>query len=233
MTENEVLLSVVMPVYNEINTLEEIIRRVEKVPIRKEIIIVDDGSTDGSRDYLKNLKNHDIKLIFHDRNRGKGASLQTGFRQCNGNVVIVQDTDLEYDPNEYTKLLHPILHMGADVVFGSRFTGEGPHRVLYFWHYVGNKFLTLLSNMFSNLNLTDMESCYKLFKHDIINKLELKSQRFGIEPEMTIKVGRLNCKVFEVGISYAGRSYEEGKKITWKDGLMAIGTILRYGIFKK
>ncbi len=231
--EKDVFLSVVMPVYNEMNTLPEIIRKVQEVPIRKEIIIVDDHSTDGSREFLQNINAENIKVFFHDKNRGKGAALNTGFAHCSGNLIVVQDADLEYNPEEYQKLIDPVIHLGADVVYGSRFTGEGPHRVHYFWHYVGNKFLTLLSNMFSNLNLTDMETCYKLFRAETLRKIRIESSGFGIEPEITLKIARLKCRVFEVGISYAGRSYQEGKKITWRDGVVAIWTILKYGLLKR
>lgn len=231
--EKDVFLSVVMPVYNEINTLPEIIKRVQAVPVKKELIIVDDCSTDGSREYLQKLKDDNIKVFYHEKNSGKGAALNTGFAHCSGNLVVVQDADLEYDPREYPKLIYPVVHLGADVVYGSRFTGEGPHRVHYFWHYVGNKFLTLLSNMFSNLNLTDMETCYKLFRTEVLRKIRIESTGFGIEPEITIKVARLNCKVFEVGISYAGRTYQEGKKITWRDGINAIWTIFKYGLLDR
>lgn len=230
MKEQDVFLSVVIPVYNERETLKKIIGKVQAVPVQKEIIIVDDGSDDGSQKYLQSLKGNNIKIFHHSRNLGKGAALNTGFRNCSGNLIIIQDADLEYDPAEFMKLIQPVLNRGADVVFGSRFTGEGPHRVHLFWHYIGNKFLTLLSNMFSNLNLTDMESCYKLFKADIIHQINVESRGFGVEPELTIKVARMGCKIFEVGISYAGRSYHEGKKITWLDGLAAIWTILKYGI---
>ncbi len=233
MTEEEIYLSVVIPVYNEINTLEEIIKRVQAAPFRKELVIVDDCSSDGSREYLQSLKEKNIKVFYHEQNMGKGAALNTAFSKCSGNLVIVQDADLEYDPKEYQKLIAPVIHMGADVVYGSRFTGEGPHRVHYFWHYLGNKFLTLLSNSFSNLNLTDMETCYKLFKIDILKQITIESHGFGIEPEITLKVSRLDCRVFEVGISYAGRSYHEGKKITWRDGIDAILTIFKYGLLER
>ncbi|MFZ0391453.1 MAG: glycosyltransferase family 2 protein [Calditrichia bacterium] len=233
MRKNDVFLSVVIPVYNEINTIEEIIRRVQEVPVKKELVLVDDMSGDGSREYLQSIEEENIRVFYHDTNQGKGAALNTGFAQCRGNLVIVQDADLEYDPAEYPKLIHPVLKLGADVVYGSRFTGEGPHRVHYFWHYLGNRFLTLLSNMFSNLNLTDMETCYKLFRREVLQQIRIDSKGFGIEPEITQKISRLNCKVFEVGISYAGRSYSEGKKITWRDGIDAVLTILKYGILQR
>ncbi|GAB4330447.1 MAG: glycosyltransferase family 2 protein [Calditrichia bacterium] len=232
-TEDDVFLSVVIPVYNEINTLEEIIRRVEAAPYRKELIIVDDCSTDGSREFLQSLKKEHIRVFYHEKNMGKGAALNTGFKHCAGNLVIVQDADLEYDPAEYPKLVMPVLKHGADVVYGSRFTGEGPHRVHLFWHYVGNKLLTLFSNMFSNLNLTDMETCYKLFRREVLQNIQIESRGFGVEPELTIKISRLGVKIFEVGISYSGRNYEEGKKITWKDGVVALWTILKFGLFRR
>jgi glycosyltransferase involved in cell wall biosynthesis len=195
------------------------------------VIIVDDYSTDGTRDYLQTLAGRDeIKIVFHDFNRGKGAALRTGFAHTSGDIVIIQDADLEYDPDEYSKLLKPILNGKADVVYGSRFAGGESHRVLYFWHSLGNRFLTFLSNMFTNLNLTDMEVCYKVFKRDILDEIELKEDRFGFEPEFTAKIARLNCIIYEVGISYYGRTYEEGKKIGWKDGTRAIYVILKYGL---
>lgn len=228
------LLSIVMPVYNERQTLFEIIKRVLDAPISidRELLLVDDFSRDGTRDLYKDLPTAfpgaNIRVILHEVNQGKGAALRTGFRETNGDIVIVQDADLEYSPNDYPKLLKPILDGRADVVFGSRFVGSDEHRVLYFWHSVGNRFLTLLSNMMTDLNLTDMETCYKVFKGDIIRKINIKSDRFGVEPEVTAKVARMGCKVYEVGISYSGRSYEEGKKITWKDGFKAIYAIMRF-----
>jgi len=225
-------LSVVIPAYNEANTIAEIIDRVQKVEVglEKEIIVVDDGSTDGTREILKNLTADNLKIIFHERNQGKGAALRTGFSQATGDIILVQDADLEYDPLDYPRLLEPILKGLADVVYGSRFLG-GPHRVLLFWHYVGNKFLTTLCNLCANLNLTDMETCYKVFRREVLTKINLKSKRFGFEPEITIKVGKLGCRVYEVPISYYGRDYQEGKKITWKDGLAAIFHILRFRFF--
>lgn len=228
------LLSIVMPVYNERQTLFEIIKRVLDAPISidRELLLVDDFSRDGTRDLYKDLPTAfpgaNIRVILHEVNQGKGAALRTGFRETKGDIVIVQDADLEYSPNDYPKLLKPILDGRADVVFGSRFVGSDEHRVLYFWHSVGNRFLTLLSNMMTDLNLTDMETCYKVFKGDIIRKINIKSDRFGVEPEVTAKVARMGCKVYEVGISYSGRSYEEGKKITWKDGFKAIYAIMRF-----
>jgi len=232
-------LSIVMPVYNELQTLPEILKRVMCVDIQKEIIIVDDCSTDGSREFLKKFveehnRNPDgkneIKLFLHDKNQGKTSALSTGFKQITGDVVIVQDADLEYNPQEYRILIEPILDGRADVVYGSRFLG-GPHRVLFFWHYVGNKFLTLLSNMFTNLNLTDMETGYKAFRADVIKRITLKSKRFGFEPEVTAKVAKLRCRVYEVPISYSGRTYAEGKKINWKDGIRALYQIVRYSLW--
>ncbi len=232
-------LSVVMPVFNEINTLPEILKRVMAVDIPKEIIIVDDCSTDGSREFLKKfLEEHknspdgknEIKLFLHEKNQGKTSALKTGFSHISGDIVIVQDADLEYNPQEYHILIQPILDGRADVVYGSRFMG-GPHRVLFFWHYVGNKFLTLLSNMFTNLNLSDMETGYKAFKSDVIKKINLKSKRFGFEPEVTAKVAKLGSRVYEVPISYSGRTYAEGKKINWKDGLRALYQIVRFSLW--
>jgi glycosyltransferase involved in cell wall biosynthesis len=222
-----------MPVYNEKNTIHEIIARVLKVDtgLEKELVIVDDFSTDGTRDILGQLDNPRIKVFFHPKNMGKGAALRTGFSQAQGDIVLIQDADLEYDPREYPKLLEPLLDGRADVVYGSRFLG-GPHRVLFFWHYVANKMLTGFANLLSNLNLTDMETCYKVFKKDVLSRIRLKSDRFGFEPEVTIKVAKLKCRVYEVPISYSGRDYSEGKKIGWKDGLAAIYHLLRYKFFK-
>jgi glycosyltransferase involved in cell wall biosynthesis len=224
-------LSVVIPIYNEATTIQEIVARVRKTPFDKEIIIVDDGSTDGTRDKLAELaKLPDVKVIYQPKNQGKGAALRTGFQAATGDVIVIQDADLEYNPSEYPVLLQPILDGNADVVFGSRFLG-GPHRVLYFWHYAGNRFLTTLSNMFSNINLTDMETCYKVFRREVLNGLVLKSNRFGFEPEFTSKVAKKRWRIYEVPISYQGRTYEDGKKIGWKDGVSALVTILRYNIF--
>jgi glycosyltransferase involved in cell wall biosynthesis len=222
-------LSVVIPVYNERRTVREIVKRVESVPIQKEIVLVDDCSTDGTRDILGQLTSRDeLKIVYHDVNRGKGAALRTGFQNVTGDVVVVQDADLEYDPREYDKLLQPIANGQADVVYGSRFAGGECHRVLYFWHSVGNKFLTLMSNAFTNLNLTDMETCYKMFRREVIQAIDVEENRFGFEPEVTGKVAALGCRVYEVGISYGGRTYAEGKKIGWKDGVRAIWCIIKY-----
>jgi glycosyltransferase involved in cell wall biosynthesis len=225
-------ISVVMPVYNETGTIEEIVARVQAVSLEKEIVIVDDFSTDGTREHLEQIDqiHENIKVLYHDHNQGKGAALRTGFKSATGDVVIIQDADLEYDPKEYPVLLEPILDGRADVVYGSRFLG-GPHRVLFFWHYVGNKFLTLLCNALTNLNLTDMETCYKVFKREILNGMNLKSNRFGFEPEFTVKIARKNLRIYEVPISYSGRTYAEGKKIGWKDGLAAIFALFRFRLF--
>ncbi|HPU30411.1 MAG TPA: glycosyltransferase family 2 protein [Syntrophorhabdaceae bacterium] len=233
------LLSIIIPAFNEIKTISEVIEKVVATPYDKEIIIVDDGSTDGTRQYLEETmlkakedrKSH-LNIIFHEKNMGKGAAIRTGIKHAKGDIIIIQDADLEYDPKDYPTLLQPILEGKADVVYGSRFLG-GPHRVLYFWHYVGNKVITLLSNMFTDLNLTDMETGYKVFRRDAIKDIEIKSNRFGFEPEITAKIAKKGLRVYEVPISYYGRSYREGKKITWKDGVKAVFTILRYNIFSK
>ena len=223
-------LSVVIPVYNEKNTIKDLIRKVDSVISDKEIIIVDDYSTDGTREILKSLEdNNRYRIFFHDKNMGKGAALRTGFKYVSGDIVIIQDADLEYDPREYEKLITPIIEGNADVVFGSRFLA-GPHRVLLFWHYLGNKILTTLSNIFTNLNLTDMETCYKVFKKEVLNGINLKSNRFGFEPEFTVKIAKRRYRIYEVPISYFGRDYSEGKKITWKDGIIAIWCIIRYNV---
>lgn len=225
------LLSVVIPVYNEINTIEEVVRRVRASGVPVEIVIVDDGSTDGTRELLKSwAAASDVKIIMHETNQGKGSALRTGFTHATGDVVIVQDADLEYDPAEFEKLIQPIIDDEADVVFGSRFTGDN-QRVLYFWHSIGNKMLTLLSNATTNLNLTDMETCYKAFRREVIQRIAptLREQRFGIEPELTAKVARMpGVRVYERPISYRGRTYAEGKKITWRDGFRALYCIVRY-----
>jgi glycosyltransferase involved in cell wall biosynthesis len=234
-SESAPLLSVVIPVYNEAATIETIIAAVQAVDLDKEIIVVDDFSTDGTRDLLKTLadRNGDLQVLFQDRNFGKGAALRTGFAAARGRFVVVQDADLEYDPNEFPKLLEPLLAGKADVVFGSRFTGSEQHRVLYFWHSLGNRFLTLLSNMFTNLNVTDMETCYKVFQREIIQDIELRENRFGFEPEITAKLARYRrngkpLRIYEVGVSYYGRTYQEGKKIGWRDGMRALWCIIKY-----
>ncbi|MFH1070441.1 MAG: glycosyltransferase family 2 protein [Candidatus Glassbacteria bacterium] len=223
-------LSVVMPVYNESRTIEEIIRRVKEVDIDKEIVIVDDFSTDGTRQYLQKINDPVIRVFLHEKNMGKGAAVRTGIAQVNGDVVLIQDADLEYDPQEYHQLIEPILDGRADVVFGSRFRG-GTCRVHLFWHSVGNKLLTTLSNMFTNLSLTDMEVCYKVFKTPVIKKIRIRSNRFGFEPEVTAKVARLHCRIYETPISYSGRDYSEGKKIGWKDAVIAILAIIYFRFF--
>ncbi|MFH1952429.1 MAG: glycosyltransferase family 2 protein [Pseudomonadota bacterium] len=226
-------LSIIIPCYNEKRHLSELISLVKRSPVEeKEIILVDDCSDDGTAELIRGQIETDVdKVVYHQINMGKGAAIRSGLKCVTGDMVIIQDADLEYDPMEYPKLMAPILEGKADVVYGSRFMGEGPHRVHLFWHYVGNRILTILSNMFTNLNLTDMETCYKLFRTEVIKGISIGQDRFGIEPEITAKVAKDNCRIYEVGISYYGRSYEEGKKIGWKDGLSAIYVILRYGIF--
>ena len=227
-------LSVVIPCYNEVKTIDRLLAAVRASPHQDtEIIVVDDGSGDGTREGLGGeLRTLIDQVILHERNQGKGAALRTGIRAATGDVVIIQDADLEYDPNEYPRLLAPIQEDRADVVFGSRFMGAAPHRVLYFWHRVGNGFLTLLSNMLTNLNLTDMETCYKAFRRSVIQSIEIEEDRFGFEPEITAKVARLGCRIYEVGISYYGRTYAEGKKIGARDGFRAIYCILKYNLFR-
>jgi glycosyltransferase involved in cell wall biosynthesis len=230
------LISVVIPVFNEAETISKIIDQINAVslPFEREIIVVDDYSTDGTREILKTIerdRNKNIAVLYQDRNQGKGAALKRGFNQAKGDIIIIQDADLEYNPREYPKLINPIVEGKADVVYGSRFISGEPHRILYFWHSMGNRFLTLLSNMFTNLNLTDMETCYKVFKKEILKKIDIREKRFGFEPEITAKVARLRCRIYEVGISYSGRTYMEGKKINWKDGVWALWCIFRYNIF--
>ena len=228
-------LSVIIPCFNEIKTIEKVIEAIRVLPYgNKEIIIVDDGSTDGTTEKLKTeIAGIADKVIYHDRNYGKGAALRSGIKAATGDIIIIQDADLEYDPEEIPFVIQPILDGRADVVYGSRFAGGTPHRVLYFWHMVGNKFLTLLSNMFTNLNLTDIETCYKAFRREIIKSIEIEETRFGFEPEITAKVAKKKCRIYEVGISYFGRTYQEGKKIGWKDGLMAIFCILKYNLLRR
>ena len=225
-------VSIVIPCFNEANTIEYLVQAVLSAPLtNREIIIVDDYSTDSTREILRTKIDGLVdKIIYHESNQGKGAALRTGFSNVTGDVVIIQDADLEYNPQEYPELLKPILDGKADVVYGSRFQGGQAHRVIYFWHYKGNQFLTLLSNMFTNLNLTDMETCYKVFRFDILKKIKIQENRFGFEPEITAKIAQLGCRIYEVGISYSGRTYDEGKKISWKDGLRAIWCVLKYNL---
>jgi glycosyltransferase involved in cell wall biosynthesis len=245
-----VTVSIIIPVYNERAYIEEVLLRVQATNLEKEVLVIDDGSTDGTRDLLRDLEKaqaegrsevpvqngrtclslENIRFIFQERNCGKGAALRRGFEMANGEVILVQDADLEYDPRDYPKLLEPIFDGRADVVYGSRFLG-GPQRVHYFWHYAGNKFLTLLSDMLTNLKLTDMETCYKIFRREVVQSIHFRSDRFGFEPECTAKIARGNWRVYEVPISYAGRTYAEGKKITWKDGFTTLWCILRYNLF--
>ncbi|MBF0607237.1 MAG: glycosyltransferase family 2 protein [Candidatus Magnetobacterium sp. LHC-1] len=226
-------LSVIIPCYNEVNTISDILEAVISAPYSdKEIIVVDDCSTDGTRERLKAFESRVTRVIRHERNRGKGAALRTGIAAATGDIIITQDADLEYNPREYPMLCEPIIQGQADVVYGSRFMGSGPHRVLYFWHKLGNGFLTTLSNMFTNLTFTDMETGYKAFRSEIIRQIHIEEDRFGVEPEITAKVARLQCRVYEVGISYFGRTYREGKKIGWRDGVRAIWCILKYNIVR-
>lgn len=231
------LLTVVVPCFNEKNTIEEILSFIPKSAVFEkhelELIVVDDHSTDGTSEILSKRTELYHKLLYHDRNQGKGAALRTGIRAATGDIIIIQDADMEYDPREYDILIDPIIKRQADAVFGSRFMGSGPHRVVYFWHMVGNQFLTLLSNMLTNINLTDMETCYKVCRREVIQQIEIEEDRFGFEPEITAKLARQGCIIYEVGISYHGRTYAEGKKIGWRDGLRAIYAILKYNLFKR
>ena len=227
----DLMLSVVIPVYNEFNRLEAVLDRIKAVPLKKELIIVDDCSTDGTRELLKEkIEGATARVFYHEKNMGKGAALQTGFEHVTGDIVIIQDADLEYDPMEYGKVIKPIVDGKADVVYGSRFLASDCHGVVHFWHFLGNKFLTLLSNMFTDLNLSDMETCYKAFKREIIQGVRIQEKRFGFEPEITAKIAALHCRIYEVGVSYHGRTYEDGKKINWKDGIRAVYCILKYNL---
>jgi glycosyltransferase involved in cell wall biosynthesis len=228
-------LGVVIPVYNEEKTLHLIVDKVFSRPEVAELVIINDCSTDGTWDTMQKLAKQDprIRIFTHEVNQGKGAALRTGFHHVQSEIVIIQDADLEYDPEEYPKLLQPILMGKADVVFGSRFLGSGMHRVLYYWHFLGNQFLTQLSNMFTNLNLTDMETCYKVFRKEVLKKIQIEENRFGFEPEITAKVAKMRVPIYEVSISYYGRTYEEGKKIGWRDGFRAIWCILKYNLFRR
>lgn len=221
-------LSVVVPCFNEEGTIESLLEQVLLSPVVLEVIVVDDGSTDSSRRILSKIEDKRVKVVHHEQNKGKGAALRTGFALATGEFVVVQDADLEYDPTEFPLLLEPLLNDRADVVFGSRFQSGRPHRVLYFWHSMGNRFLTLMSNMFTDLNLSDMETCYKCFRRNVIQDIVIEEDRFGFEPEITAKLAQMNVRIFEVGISYSGRTYAEGKKINWKDGLRAMYCIVRY-----
>lgn len=230
--KKETKTSIIIPCYNEKKFIRTILERVGNININKEIIVINDGSQDGTREILDSLTVSGIKVINKEKNEGKGAAIRTGISESTGDYIVIQDSDLEYDPNEIINLLEPIQNGFADVVYGSRFMGGKPHRVLYFWHYVGNKIITTMSNMFTNLNLTDVETCYKAFRREIIDKIKLEENRFGFEIEITSKFARTKCRIYEVGISYHGRSYVEGKKINWKDGVWAILCIIKY-FFKK
>ena len=225
-------LSVIIPCYNEIDTIGEVIKRVKNSSVKsKEIIIVDDFSKDGTKEFLEEVNDNQIRIIFQKSNKGKGAAIAKGIQYATGEISIIQDADLEYDPSEYEKIINPIITGKADVVYGSRFQGASPHRVVYFWHRVGNGMLTLLSNIMTDINLTDMETCYKAFRTDVLKQIKIKEKRFGFEPEITAKVAKLKCRIYEVGISYYGRTYEEGKKIGWRDGFKAIWCIFKYNLF--
>jgi len=232
--ELPVRLTVVIPVFNEQHTIRRVVERVQSIQVEKDIVIVDDCSQDATAEVLREIErdSSNVQCYYHGVNKGKGAALRTGFQHATGDIVIIQDADLEYDPADYGKLIAPIQGGIADVVYGSRFSGGECHRVLYFWHSVGNKFLTLVSNMFSNLNLTDMETCYKVFRREIIQSIAIEENRFGFEPEITAKISKLGCRIYEVGISYQGRTYEEGKKIGWRDGVRALWCILKYNLFR-
>ena len=227
-------LSIIIPCYNESSTIISLINAVKQSPVTdKEIIIVDDGSKDGTRDILDQLSDPEVRVIFHKVNQGKGAALRTGFQEATGDICIVQDADLEYDPREFPLVIQPIVEDKADVVFGSRFQSGRPHRVVYFWHRIGNGILTLMSNFFTDLNLSDMETCYKAFRREVIQSINIRENRFGFEPEVTAKIAKMNLRIYEVGISYYGRTYDEGKKIGWKDGVRAVYCILKYNLWAK
>ena len=227
-------LSIIIPCYNESSTIVSLINAVKQSPVTdREIIIVDDGSKDGTRDILDQLSDPEVRVIFHKVNQGKGAALRTGFQEATGDICIVQDADLEYDPREFPLVIQPIVEDKADVVFGSRFQSGRPHRVVYFWHRIGNGVLTLMSNFFTDLNLSDMETCYKAFRREVIQSINIRENRFGFEPEVTAKVAKMNLRIYEVGISYYGRTYDEGKKIGWKDGVRAVYCILKYNLWAK
>ena len=231
---SKVILSIIIPCFNESKTILSLIDAVKKSPVKnREIIIVDDGSQDGTRDILNQLNDPEVRIIFHSKNKGKGAALRTGFNEAKGDICIVQDADLEYDPQEFPLVIQPILDGKADVVFGSRFQSGRPHRVVYFWHRIGNGLLTLMSNLFTDLNLSDMETCYKAFRREVIQSVNIRENRFGFEPEVTAKISKMNIRIYEVGISYYGRTYDEGKKIGWKDGVRAVYCILKYNLWAK
>jgi len=232
MTEikTDFLLSIIIPAYNEKATIRELLETVITTPYTKEIIVVDDWSVDGTRDILLKINHPEIKVVLHEKNIGKGGAIRTGLELVSGDYVLIQDADLEYDPSEYHVLLKPLISGRADVVYGSRFAGHGAHRVLYFWHYVGNKFLTLLSNVFTDLNLTDMETCYKVFTKEALKGIRINESRFGFEPEITAKIAKKRLRIYEVPVSYYGRTYEDGKKIDWKDGVWALWCIIRYNL---